>query len=89
MQIETAIQKFIQGGTVNEQLEASKNVQELLHYKMLDMNKEHSSEDTKEVSMEEIVRYAIKTGISTEDVLKSDNVESKEKESFGREGVEK
>ena len=62
MQVEDTIQKFIQGETVNEQLEAAKSVLKLL--------------PNRTINMQQIVSNAIgKCGISAEQVMQSDNVE--------------
>ena len=76
IQIENAIQKFFQGDTVREQLEAAKSVVELLPQQNLDLSKRITRDD--KVSMQEVVSNAIKEGISTEDIVRSDDIELKE-----------
>lgn len=73
LQTEEVIQKFIQGETVSEQLEAGKSVWELLDGKKL--NRAETSFTDETISMKQIVSNAITNGISTEDVRESDNIE--------------
>lgn len=67
---EEAIQKFIQGETVKEQLEASKVVWELLLSK--DISKTETIAENGTITMKQIITNAITKGISTEHVEKSD-----------------
>lgn len=76
IQIENAIQKFFQSDTVSEQLKAARSVVELLPQQNLDLSKKIIRDD--KVSMKEVVSNAIKEGISTEDIVISDDIELKE-----------
>lgn len=73
---ESAIQKFLQGETVEEQLEAAKSVWELLPSK--NISKMETAIDNETISMRQLVENAIKQGIGIEHVEKSDNMEFRE-----------
>lgn len=73
---EGAIQKFLQGETVEEQLEAAKSVWELLPSK--NISKTETAIDNETITMREFVENAINQGIGIEHVEKSDNVEFRE-----------
>lgn len=71
-QIEEVIQKFLQGDTVQEQLESAKSVWKLLPNK--NISKTEPSINNETISMRYFVENAINQGIGTEHVEKYDNV---------------
>ena len=71
-QIEEVIQKFLQGDTVQEQLEAATSVWNLLPNK--NISKTEPSINNETISMRYFVENAINQGIGTEHVEKYDNV---------------
>lgn len=81
---EGVIQKFLQGNTVQEQLDASKSIWELLPNK--NISKIEASIDNKTISMRHFVENAINQGIGTEHVEKCDNVEYRENRTQQLEG---
>ncbi len=83
LQTEKAIQKFIQGETVAEQLEAAKTVWTLLPHKKM----EETSTGNETITMKQIVSNAIRNGISAEHIEKCDSVEFRKlREEQQREG---
>ena len=82
LQIEGAIQKFLQGRTVKEQLEASKSVWELLS-KNLGKTTDTVSKGT--ISMSQVVANAVTNGTSAEHVENYHNAEHEESQKGTRE----
>lgn len=76
MEIEDVIMKFIQGETVSEQLQATEIIWKLL-----------PSKTFSKVNMKNLIKNAIKEGITTEQVADSERIEYKENHDFKSEGV--
>lgn len=81
--IEGMIQKFMQGNTVEEQLAAAESIWEVLPEKI--SQREETTVDNSEITMETIVRNAISKGITTEQVADCDKVEQRELEDTQKE----
>lgn len=80
-QTEETIRKFIQSGTVVEQLEAGEAVWEIMQERDVDKGKEDST-----INMEQFVRNAVTRGIAKEQVVTVDSVESKDTKEVQKEG---
>ncbi len=75
VQIEEIIQRFIQGETVKEQLEATKSVIELLQSKSIDKTETIINSKSETISMKQAVSNAITKGISSEHLVNTHNSE--------------